>query len=160
MRNSKRSSRRNSKRSSRRNSKRSSRRNSKRSRVSTRYTKNKIKKNKTITQQLINNDDIKELFLQNCKNDIDKIVRSSNKSDNKKEMKFNKKEILNYCNCLSNKLNIKSLKNIDKEFFHKCIKNTKKSSKKRLTKYYTKRYKKSLNTNKIRKSKRNKKTNS
>ena len=142
---------------SRRNSKRSSRSNSKRSRVSTRYTKNKKKNNKTIRKQLINNDDIKELFLQNCKNDIDKIVRSSNKSDNNKEMKFNKKEILNYCRCLSNKLNIKSLKNIDKDFFHKCIKKTKKASKKRLTKYYTKRYKKSLNTIKIRKSKRNKK---
>ena len=70
---------------------------------------------------------------------------------NNNEGLFNKKELLSYCTCLSKKLNMNSLKSIDKSFYTKCIKKSKKESNKRLTKLYTLKYKKSLQHKKTKK---------
>jgi hypothetical protein len=113
--------------------------------------KNNYKHTK-LSEQLITDDVIKKLFLDNCKEDIDQLVKKSKKKGDNLEV-FNKQDILNYCNCLSKKISIKSIKNIDKSFYSKCINKSKRDSKKRLTKHLTNKYKKSLKVNSKRKSK-------
>ena len=109
-------------------------------------------KYKKLSEQLITDDVIKKLFLDNCKEDIDQLVKKSKKKGDNIEV-FNKQDILNYCNCLSKKISIKSIKNIDKSFYSKCINKSKRDSKKRLTKHLTNKYKKSLKVNSKRKRK-------
>ena len=115
-------------------------RNSKKSNRSTKKSLKNIK----LSKQLITDYDIKELFLENCKENIKKNIKKSKINEDDDQVKFNEKNLTDYCKCLSNKINLKSLKNIDMNFYNKCIKKSRKSSRKRLTKYYTNKYKKSL----------------